>query len=318
MKKRIVITGLGMIGDFGAGKEDFLDFIAGRKQKQTISDFDLDSYIDTSLLRRADQISCFASIAAKFALEDANLFNNIKNTYKFGAITATVHGALQHTIEYHKALVLDNPATVSPSLFSNSVLNAAVSCISNIFKIHGYTAAIPGYGGTHQAVKLAVELIGEGDIDICLVGGVDVNNEFLVEAYSSCIEDNTAISKNFGGSGFMVLESLESASKREAEIHAEVLGIEIIMADYKKALKYKIFPGRDFVKASVDCVFTSVFFDKDSRMREDLFLEHIGKDKIFPCGDLFGCTFTAAESFQIILSVMRLRDSHNRDRKSVV
>lgn len=316
MKKRIVITGLGMIGDFGAGKEDFLNFIAGRKQKQEIADFNFDNYIDTTLLRRVDQVSYFASVATKIALEDANLLNFMgsKNSYKFGAIVGTVHGALEYTIEYHKALALDNPATVSPLLFSNSVLNIVTSCISNIFKIRDYTATIPGYAGVHQAIKIAVELTNEGHIDICLVGGVDINNEFLVDAYSSCIGDSTLISQNFGGSGFLILETLDSALKRRSRIYAEVLDIEIISADYRKAIKHKISPIKNFNLQNLSDIFTYAFYDKDSKKRGELFLEDIDQVKIpiINCNKLFGCTFAAAESFQIILGIIRLTDSSGK------
>lgn len=312
MKKRIVITGLGMIGDFGVGKEDFLNFIDGRKQKQEITDFNFDDYIDTTLLRRADQVSYFASVAAKIALEDTNLLDSTgsKKSFKFGAIVGTVHGALEYTIEYHKALALDDPATVSPSLFSNSVLNAATSCISNIFKIRDYTATIPGYAGVHQAVKLATELINDGHLDACLVGGVDINNEFLVDTYSFCVDDNALISQNFGGSGFLVLESLDLALKRNSIVYAEVLGVEIISADYKRAMKYKISPIKNFNLQGLSCIFTSAFYDKDSKKREELFLEDIDQEEtsIISCNKLFGCTFAAAESFQIILGIMKLTD----------
>ena len=316
MKNRVVVTGLGMIGDFGVGKEDFCNFIDGQKQKHKITDFNFDNYIDTTLLRRADQVSYFASVAAKLALKDADLLDNAvgEKAVKFGTIVGTVHGALQYTIDYHKELVMGNPTMVSPSLFSNSVINAAISCISNIFKIHGYAVTIPGYAGVHQAIKLAAELINEKHLSICLVGGVDINNEFLVEAYSSCIEDNKLISNNFGGSGFLILESLESALKRNSRIYAEVLGVEIITANYEKLLKYKILPAKRLNLQNVDCVFSAAFYDKDSKTREALFLESLSQNKIpvFSCSNLFGCTFCAAESFQIILGAMKLGDSYSK------
>lgn len=316
MDRRIAVTGLGMIGDFGVGKEDFCNFIDGREEKQIITDFNFDDYIDTALLRRADQTSYFASIAAKFALEDAKLLTDMKcqDRYKFGAILGTVHGALEYTIEYHKALVLDNSATVSPSLFSNSVINAAVSCISNIFKVCGYTITIPGYAGVYQAIKLSAELIKEGKLDICLVGGVDVNNEFLVEAYSSCMEDSKLISDYFGGSGFLVLESFESAVKRGVRIYAEILKSEITSASYKKMLKYNISPIEGFNLEDLGCVFTAAFNDKDSRKREALFLERInnGKISISSCTDLFGCTFCAAEAFQIIMGIIKTHNLYDK------
>jgi hypothetical protein len=316
MEKRIVITGLGMIGDFGIGREDFLNFIEGRKQKQKITDFNIDDYIDTGLLRRADQVSYFASVAAKLALESAELLvtTGVEEKYRVGTIVATVHGALEYTIEYHKELVLNGPTMVSPSLFSNSVINSAVSSISNIFKIRGFTETIPGYTGVHQSIKLASELIAEDQLDICLVGGVDINNEFLVDAYSSCIEDSKLISQSFGGSGFLVIESLGSALERGSKVYAEILGVEILTAEYQKLIQFKISPARQFKLEDIGCVLSSAFYDRDSKARERAFLEDLDRNKvaIFSCRNLFGCTFCAAESFQIILGVIKTENLFNK------
>lgn len=316
MKKRKVITGLGMIGDFGAGKEDYCNFIEGRKQKQPMDSFNFDDCIDTTLLRRADPVSYFASVAAGLALNDAGLSADKKTDepYKLGAIIGTVHGALGYTIEYHKGLVLDKPTTVSPSLFSNSVINAAVSCISNIFKVCGYTLTVPGYAGVHQATKLACELIEQGHLDKCLVGGVDINNDFLIKAYSLCMENSSSISANFGGSGFLVVESLDSAVRRNSRIYAEILGIEVICADYRKAIEHKISPLSKFNLEGLNRIFSASFPDRDSRIREEMFLKeakHAGAP-VIDCSNLFGVTFAAAESFQIILGILRVTDSDKK------
>ena len=81
MIKEIIMTGCGMIGDFGAGKLDFSNFILQKKEKKKISDFDFDNYIDTGVLRRADINSHFACAAAQFAIQDAQL--NLKEIPSF-------------------------------------------------------------------------------------------------------------------------------------------------------------------------------------------------------------------------------------------
>lgn len=313
MKKRVLITGMGMIGDFGTGKEDFRSFLSGQRTKKNIHDFNFDNHVDTSLLRRADEISLFASTAAKFALEDAKLLDNRTcKRNRLGIVLGTVHGSLGYTIEYHKALVLDSPSMVSALLFSNSGLNTAVSYISIMFDIRGYTTTLSSYVVVLRSIQCAVELIREGNIDICLVGGVDIYNEILIEGYSRCLKDTTHIADRFGGSGFLVLESLESAKSRGIRGYVEIVGTEILCTSYPKAAKQNTSPIRRLLDKvgleakKIDCVLTSSLNERDSRKREEVFLEGIDVKglSVVNCRKLFGCTFAAAEVFQTILGIL--------------
>ena len=118
MKPSVVITGLGLIGDFGVGKTDFSDFLLHKTTAKKIHDFNFDDYIDTTLLRRADDNSCFATVAAKLAIEDARFNMEEIPAERWGLILGTTHGPLGYTVKYHRELVLGNPRMVSPLLFS--------------------------------------------------------------------------------------------------------------------------------------------------------------------------------------------------------
>ena len=310
----VVISGLGLIGDFGVGKADFSNFLLNKKEKRKIRDFNFDDYIDAAMLRRADDNSCFATVAAKLALEDAHF--NMKGipVERRGLILGTTHGPLDYSLVYHKELVLGNPKMASPILFSNSTLNIMVSYISNIFQICGYTTTITGYNAVLQAIKCGANLIAEGIVDVCLVGGVDIFNDILKEGYSNCF-DNTLQVDRFGGSGVFVLETLESAKKRNVRPYARVTGSEIVTSDYTTSVNCDISPicallnRLRYKTGDINCILTSCHSDKDSKKRQALYLKSLEKDiSVADCSPLFGHTFSAADAFKIILGALILRE----------
>ncbi|OIO33028.1 MAG: hypothetical protein COX96_06750 [Candidatus Omnitrophica bacterium CG_4_10_14_0_2_um_filter_44_9] len=313
MEKDFVITGVGFLGNWGVGKKDFIRFLRGEGVPVSIEEVDFDAYIDVPSVRRADYISCCALTAAKFALEDAGMLPISKEkSNRIGAILGTVHGALYYTIEYHASLVLGDPKLASPLLFSDSVANAAVSHISTGLGIRGYSTTVPGYCGVTQALKLGIELIQQGVIDVCLVGGADVNHDFLTKAYRGCLCSPELIVNTFGGSGCLVIESLSHAIKRKAKIYAKIDGVSIITASYAVASCYNISPLQDLLnEANIelrdnDCFLNMSFDDEDSLCRRDLFLPKFSRHHFISldCSSSFGYGFAAAEAFQIILGVL--------------
>ena len=77
-----------------------------------------------NLLRRADKNACFATLAAKLALEDAKINLEKKDSEKIGLIMGTTQGPIAYTEDYYKELVINSPNMVSPLLFSNSDSNS--------------------------------------------------------------------------------------------------------------------------------------------------------------------------------------------------
>lgn len=313
IENKVVISGLGVIGDFGAGKADFSNFLLKKKEKRKIRDFNLDDYIDTAVLRRADDNSCFATVAAKLAMEDARLNAERIPAERRGLILGTTHGPLDYSMAYHKELVLGNPKMVSPLLFSNSTLNIMASYISNIFQIRGYTTTITGYNAVLQAVRCGKDLIAEGSVDVCFVGGVDIFSAILKEGYSGCFNNNLQTGR-FGGSGVLVLESLKSAKKRNIQAYAQVIGSEIVTADYITSISHNTSPINALLNklryetGDMDCILTSCHSDKDSKKRHALYLKGLEGDiPAVDCSPLFGHTFSAAEAFKIILGALALK-----------
>lgn len=314
-KTPIVITGMGMVGDWGVGKENFIRFLSDPTPRFNAEEFDFDAFIDTSFVRRADHVSRCALVSAQQAFADAGVLPLEKEKQKrIGVIMGTVHGAFHYTISYHTALALGNPQLVSPLLFSESVLNAAVSNISAAFGIQGYTMTVSGYCSVIQAMQLGIELIEQGAVDVCLVGGADVNHEFLVKAYQGCLQSPQQIMQSFGGSGFLVMESLSHALQRKAGIYACVEYIKNMTASYCGIKDGFLSWGQELVQKTGkafqenDCVVGSAYLHEDSVRRKKFFLQ----DKAYHLcahvdwSNVFGYSFAAGEAFQIILSIVGL------------
>jgi len=302
----VVVTGIGMMGDWGAGKDAFLSFLAGQSAPVAIEDFNFDAYIDTKLVRRADHISRGALTAATLALKDANLTIDRKASRNVGVVLGTVHGAVHYTLDYHGSLVSGDPKMASPLLFSDSVPNAPVSHISTSLGIQGYTITTQGYCAATQALGVASQLISTGILDVCLVGGADVNHELLTRFYIGCVRSPDDIRKTFGGCAFLVLESTIHAENRKANVYAGLESVAMITgsSDVVKQVK-KSFTG---ALPSSGWVLTAAYDDKDSATRMTVLLDGVPGQKI-DCSSLFGYGFAAAEAFQIVLAVMGAQDN---------
>ena len=319
MEKRTVITGIGFLNDWVAGKDNFTRFLSEPISKTPLEKIDFDAYIDTSLVRRADHISRCALVAAKFALEDANLatFHN-EDSRRVGIVLGSVNGPVNYSVEYHASLVLGNPKVSSPLLFSDSVPNAPVSHISTILGIHGYATTLSGYCAVTQALQLGAELIEEGIVDLCLVGGADINHDFLVKAYDTCLNNPGLIANSFGGSGFLVLESLKHAMQRKAKVYAQLEGVSTITASYAIAKRHNVSPLRELLcqvgdLRDNDCLLKSSYDEKDSLQREGMYLQDFKHPQrvIFDCSKKFGYGFSAAEAFQLILGILGVHASES-------
>lgn len=306
MKTRVVITGIGLLGDYGIGKDSFMRFLSGCSSAIALQEIDFDAYIDTSLVRRADYISRCALVAATLSLKDAGFTVSKEKAHKIGAILGTVHGALDYSLEYHSALVLGDPKLVSPLFFSDSVVNAAVSHISTVLGIRGYATTINGYCSVIQALQLGVDFIQQGILDICLIGGADINNDFLTKAYIGCLKDPELIMGNFGGSGFFVIESLDHAEQRKARIYAQIGGCIVTTASYLTAKRNAVSPLYELAgnaPSEGDCLLSFSYDDEDSLRRKGLFLRSF-KGIEFDCSNIFKYGFSAAEAFQLALAVL--------------
>lgn len=145
----------------------------------------LETAADRSLLkktRRSDKFSKMAVLAASDTLKNSGIENiNRKN---IGIILATAFGAHVTTFDFLDNILDYGEASVSPTIFSNSVHNAAASYITSVFDIHGPTLTVTHFYFCFQyALQLAQTWLNEGRCEYVLVGAVDQYGDVMRYVY---------------------------------------------------------------------------------------------------------------------------------------
>ncbi|MBI5195261.1 MAG: beta-ketoacyl-[acyl-carrier-protein] synthase family protein [Nitrospirae bacterium] len=279
-KRRIVITGLGVIAPNGIGKEQFWGALReGRsgikpisrfntsrfkcKSAGEISDFKPTYFLGHKGLKDIDRTTRLLCSAAKLAIEDAGLNINYKNTDDFGVCTGTTLSALWNIVEFGKGLIEDGPLFTDAALFPGMVINAASSQVSIRFNIQGFNTTVStGYSSSIDALKYAIDFIRLGRIKAVLVGGVEslslasftgfyrlgffagINGEEL-----SCPFDRRRNGIILGeGAAVIVVEDEEYARERGASIYAEIKDTGNCFDSYRMG-KYE--PGAKGLKESI-------------------------------------------------------------------
>ncbi|MEW6408784.1 MAG: beta-ketoacyl-[acyl-carrier-protein] synthase family protein [Nitrospirota bacterium] len=264
-KKRIVITGIGVVAPNGIGKEQFwLSLKEGRSGIKPISRFDTSEFkcklggeikdfkptyfLGYKGLKGLDRSTRLLCSAAKLAIEDAKLSINYNNTDDTGVCTGTTLSSLWNFAEFDKELIRDGPLFTDVSLFPGIVINAASSQVSIRFNIQGFNTTVStGYSSSIDALKYAIDFIRLGRIKAVLVGAVEslslvnfagfyhlgffagIRGEEL-----SCPFDkrrNGIILSE--GAAVIVIEDEIYAEKRKANIYTEVKGIGSFFDAYK-------------------------------------------------------------------------------------
>jgi 3-oxoacyl-[acyl-carrier-protein] synthase II len=192
----MAIEGIGVIGGFGCGVADLNGALRGketiptRKTVQTAEgSADLTAYLvsDTSALkdfvsnratRRIDHFSKMALLAAWLALEDAGRPD--LSGERVGLVVATGYGATRSTFAFLDSVIDDGDACASPTLFSNSVHNAAGGHLSILLQTEGPALTVSQFELSVPAALLSAGLwLAEGRVDRVLLGGVDEYCEVL-------------------------------------------------------------------------------------------------------------------------------------------
>ena len=214
----LAINGIGPVGAFGAGMTDFRAALGGDIEvKPEITqittrhgDYDLpvfrtDSkplaqFIKPRKLRRLDNFSRLALLGAVLAVDDSNMDLIGSQT---GLIVASAHGATATTFAFLDSVIDDGDALASPTLFSNSVHNAAASHIAEHFTITGPTLSLTqGADSLTMALITAGQWLAGGRVETVLCGVVDCYCEVLGYCWQSYREQSkTAVPKVAAGPG---------------------------------------------------------------------------------------------------------------------
>jgi 3-oxoacyl-[acyl-carrier-protein] synthase II len=260
VKKRVVVTGVGLVTPIGIGKDAFWDSLkSGRSGVRAITLLDTsaypcriagevtdwvpENYIDKKRAKRMDRFTQFALAAAKAAVADSGLDPAKENPERCGVIVGSGIGGLMTIEAEYKTLLEKGPKRVSPFLIPMLITNIAPGEIAIEFGFTGVNFAVSSACATsNHAMGEALRHLRYGDADVIIAGGAEAAVTQLglsgfsqARALTVDFNDNpTKASRPFDknrsgfvmgeGSGIVVLETLEHAQARGAKIYGELAG----------------------------------------------------------------------------------------------
>ncbi len=257
-KKRVVITGIGVITPIGTGKEAYLqglkegkcgiDFITRFDTEKfdvriaaEVKDFEPANYIDKKECKRMDRFTQFAVAASKLAVQDAKLDTESLESERFGVCIGSGIGGMETLENQHQILLEKGPGRVSPFMVPMMISNIASGNVSIALNAKGpNTTVVTACASATNAIGEAFKTIQRGDADVMVTGGSEASITPLsfagfcsMKALSTNPDPKTAC-RPFDkdrdgfvmgeGAGMLILESLEHAEKRGAVIYGEVVG----------------------------------------------------------------------------------------------
>jgi 3-oxoacyl-[acyl-carrier-protein] synthase II len=258
-KRRVVVTGIGLVTPLGTGKEKtWNNILNGKSGAGPITRFDASGFasqiaaevtdfvsldhFDKKSAKHLDLFVQFGIVAARYAVEDSGLTIDESNCNRIGVITGCGMGGLA-TIEKNHTVFLDRGAKrISPFFIPMAIPNMPSGHISMQIGSKGPNLAFSTAcsAGTH-AVGEAYHSILRGACDAVVTGGTEsvmcalgVGGFSSMKALSTRNDDPTKASRPFEkdrdgfliaeGAGMLVLEELENAVSRGATIYAEIIG----------------------------------------------------------------------------------------------
>jgi 3-oxoacyl-[acyl-carrier-protein] synthase II len=258
-KRRVVVTGLGLITPLGLGVDlSWQNLVNGKSGIRKISSFDVsafptqiagevvnfnpEDYIEFKEVKKMDRFIHFAVAAATLALNDSGLKITDSNSDRVGVLVGSGMGGL-HAIEYYHSVLLEKgPRRITPFFIPMLTINLAAGQISIKFGAKGPNSAISTACATgSHSIGDAFKIIQRGDADAVIAGGTEavitpmaVGGFNAMRAISTRNDEPEKASRPFDvdrdgfvigeGAGIIILESLHHATDRGAKIYAEIVG----------------------------------------------------------------------------------------------
>ncbi|MEE2825057.1 MAG: beta-ketoacyl-ACP synthase II [Planctomycetota bacterium] len=259
MKRRIVVTGWGLVSSLSCEVEDCWNRILGGesgvhairlietedlkvKIGGDVYDWDGSQYLDPKVCKKVDRFSQFAMVAANQAVTSSGIDFTTGDNLRYGCLLGSGIGGLITISEQMERLILKGPSRVSPLTIPKLMLNAGGGNIAIEHGLRGpnYSVAT-ACASAGNAMGDALSLIGSGDCDVLITGGsecaltrIGVSAFQNMRALSLRNDDPGAASRPFDrgrdgfvlseGAGILIFEELEHAKARQADILGEVIG----------------------------------------------------------------------------------------------
>ncbi|NQZ56426.1 MAG: beta-ketoacyl-ACP synthase II [Lentisphaeraceae bacterium] len=259
LDKRVVITGMGVIASNGNNINDFWEALKSGKSgigpitafdasefrtqiAGEVKDFNIEDFMDRKEARGLDRFCHFAVAASDEAVKMAGITADNYDMDRVGVLIGSGVGGLQTLEDETRKLVAKGPRRVAPLLIPKMIcdMSSGIVSIRHGFRGPNFTAVSACASGTHS-IGEASWIIKRGDADIMICGGTEasivpigVAGFASMRAMSTRNDDPQGASRPFDkdrdgfvmaeGSGILVLESLDSALARGADIIAEFIG----------------------------------------------------------------------------------------------
>ncbi len=235
MTTPIVVSGIGVIGPDGYGRDAVLREYPGSPQASTVlrvPEFSLEDRLGGDrAFRRVSGATKFALAAMALAVGDARFSPETFGGESTGLIVTITHGGAPYSVQFHREMLLDGAARASPLHFSESVPNAPAGNGAIAFRIRGAVHTLVGEEPVGaQAVALAASLLQAGCVERCLVVGAEEWSEVVTHAYAQIDHARRGARGGdrvppFGeGATALVVEGAMAAAARGVAPYAAVAG----------------------------------------------------------------------------------------------
>ncbi|MCB0209575.1 MAG: beta-ketoacyl-ACP synthase II, partial [Anaerolineae bacterium] len=359
MNRRVVVTGMGAVTPVGNNVEEAWNNLkAGVSGIAPITHFDTSDFettfagevkgFDANKLfgrkeaRRLDRYTHFAMEASRQAIDDSGLLKNGTDRTRVGMVIGSCVGGMGSVMEQHEVLQTRGPSRVNPFTITMMLPDTAPARIAIDYNITGPNMAIVSACATGtDSLGEAFEIIRRGDADAIIAGGAEaVINPLIMASFQvmkaiSTNNDNPAgACRPFDlnrdgfvmseGSVVLVLEELEHAKKRKANILAEVIGYGTCVEAYHLAAPREDGLGavtamsRAIAKAGIDAqeidyvnthgTSTRLNDKVETRAIKDVLGEHAYDMIMTSSKSMTGHLFGAAGAIEAMVCVKTLND----------
>ena len=259
MKRRVVVTGMGMLTPVGLNvEESWRNILAGKSGVGQVLDFDTSDYstkiwarvknlniedhMSLKDARKMDLFTQYGMVAADEAVADSGLVIDGALSFRAGVAVGAGIGGIQTITNNQEKLMQGGPRRVSPFFIPAGIINMVAGQISIKHQLKGPNISVVTActTGTHN-IGLAGRIIAYGDADVMVCGGAEMTDTPLCLAGFSAVrslskrnDEPEKASRPFDrdrdgfvmgeGAGILVLEEYEHAKARGAKIYAELVG----------------------------------------------------------------------------------------------
>jgi 3-oxoacyl-[acyl-carrier-protein] synthase II len=258
-RRRVVVTGVGVVSSIGVGKEAFLEGLrSGRSGVRALTrfdaafctsriaaevrDFDPKLYMPEKAIKRSGWSTQMGIGAAKMAVEDARLDLSALDAGRIGTFVGSAINGVEFAEGEAAALYRDGVNRINPFLSLVVFAGAVSSEISMALGTRGPSINVStGCSAATDAIGYAYQSIRDGNADVCVAGGTEaplspmvVGSFASLRALSTRNDEPETASRPFDktrdgfvigeGAAVVVLEELQHALARGAHIYGEILG----------------------------------------------------------------------------------------------